>query len=65
VSKQDPFGLHEVLHMSLFLAESVETQLLAHPEVRADPEWRALAERACDALQALYQAVGATHSGRA
>jgi hypothetical protein len=53
------------MHMSLFLAESVETQLLAHREVLANAEWRALAERACDALQALYQAVGAAHTGRA
>jgi hypothetical protein len=65
VAQQDPFGVHEVMHMSLFLAESVETQLLAHREVLANAEWRALAERACDALQALYQAVGAAHTGRA
>jgi hypothetical protein len=64
VAEQDPFGIHEVLHMTLFLAESVETQLLDHRAVRANPEWAALAERACDALQALYQSVGAVHNER-
>lgn len=59
MSQTDAFGRHEVLHMSLFLAQAVEEQLLAHAQVQANPRWRELAERANDALLTLYQAIGA------
>lgn len=59
MTQTDAFGRHEVLHMSLFLAETVERQLLEHPQVAQHPEWRALAEVAADALQTLYQRIGA------
>ncbi len=55
------FGCHEALHMSLVLAELVEARLCDHPAVRLVPEWQVLADRAADALQALYQAIGARH----
>jgi hypothetical protein len=29
--------------------------------VTANPDWKALADRACDALNDLYQAIGSAH----
>lgn len=59
----DPLLRHEALHMSLFLCEAVGAQLLEHPAVAARPACAALAERAHDALWALYQALGADEDG--
>jgi len=59
VSQMDAFGRHEVLHMSLFLAQCIEEQLLDHAQVKANPDWYGLAEVANDALLRLYQAIGA------
>jgi len=44
--------------MSLFLAGAVEEQLMDHEQVKSRPEWLALAETACRALNELYQAIG-------
>jgi hypothetical protein len=52
----DEFGRHEVRHMSYFLARTVEEQLLEHEQVKSRPQWRALAKKACEALNKLYQA---------
>jgi hypothetical protein len=62
MTQMDEFGRHEVLHMSLFLAGAVEEQLMDHEQVKNRPEWLALAETACRALNDLYQAVGAEHT---
>jgi hypothetical protein len=59
MAQLDKFGRHEVLHMSLFLAGAVERELLDHEQIRARPDWKALAETACTALNDLYQAIGA------
>jgi hypothetical protein len=59
MSQMDDYGRHEVLHMSLFLAQCIEEQLVDHSQVQANPHWRELAERANDALLTLYQAIGA------
>ena len=59
MAQMDAFGRHEVLHMSLFLAQCVEEQLLDHAQVKANPDWSRLAEAANDALLRLYQAIGA------
>ena len=56
MSQMDKFGLHEVMHMSLFLAEAVDEQLLEHEQVKSRPEWLALVETASDALHKLYTA---------
>jgi hypothetical protein len=56
-------GCHEALHMAYVLAELVDRQLCTHPAVALRPEWRALAEKACDALNDLYQAIGRDHLG--
>jgi len=57
----DEFGRHEVLHMSMFLQRAVDEELLNHAQVQANPEWKAMAETAFDALYRLYQAVGSAH----
>ena len=56
--QMDAFGRHEVLHMSCFLMEAVDEQLLQHAQIENNPRWKALAEQAHDALFRLYQAIG-------
>ena len=55
----DAFSKHEVLHTAHLLATNVDAFLLEHPSVQANPRWKSLAEKASDALNALYQQVGA------
>ncbi|TIO36541.1 hypothetical protein [Mesorhizobium sp.] len=55
------FGCHEALHMASVAADLVDTTLVQHPAVAAEPEWLALAEAAHKALFDLYQAIGAKH----
>ncbi len=57
------FGCHEALHMACVLAEMVDTHLCEHPAVQRVPEWKALADRAAEALHDLYQAIGTQHLG--
>ncbi|MEM8936696.1 MAG: hypothetical protein AAGC77_09845 [Pseudomonadota bacterium] len=59
MAEHDAFARHEVLHMSLFLAEAVEAQLMERPIIKANPTWSALAATANEALLDLYQAIGA------
>ncbi|WP_165943292.1 hypothetical protein [Roseicella aquatilis] len=47
--------------MANVLAEMVDAQLCEHPAVQMVPEWKALADRAAEALHDLYQAIGAQH----
>lgn len=61
MAENDEFGRHEVLHMAAFLTRTVASELAAHPQVKANPEWLALADEAGRSLEALYQAVGAIH----
>ena len=49
----------EVLTLADTLAQVVDTALLGHAYVQANPRWKKLAERASDALSELYQQVGA------
>ena len=60
--KLDKFGRHEALHMSSFFARVVEEELLNHPHIEANPAWHQLTEKACEALNELYQAIGAQSS---
>lgn len=55
------FGCHEALHMASVLARWVEEALAEHPAVKARPEWKALADRAVDALADLYQKISEEH----
>ena len=57
--KLDQYSRHEALHMSSFFARTVETELMDHPCIEADPALHGLAEKAVEALNELYQAIGA------
>ena len=57
--KLDKFSQHEALHMSSFFARTVETELMSHPYIEANLAFHQLAEKAVDALNELYQAIGA------
>ena len=54
-------GCHEALHMANVLAGLVYEELVDHPAIRMQDEWRAKAETAADALADLYQMIGAAH----
>lgn len=58
MTKPDIFHQHEALHMSLFLAESVERQLIENAFVASDHECMALANKANEILLDLYQLIG-------
>src|SRR5690242_5190523 len=49
------FGCHEALHVASVVGPLVERELLEHGAILANPEWFALANRACEALAELYQ----------
>ena len=61
MSAPDSYSRHEALHMSLFLAEAVETQLTQHEWVESDPQALKLAQQAGDILHNLYQYIGSKH----
>ncbi len=61
MSETDDYARHEILHMSLFLAEAVDSQLVSRQLVQQNPAWKDLAENAHQALFDLYQAVGGEH----
>lgn len=50
---------HEVLHMSCFLGDAVEAELVNHPYIQDHPELLTIAETAAKTLADLYQAIGA------
>ena len=55
------FGCHEAMHMALVLAEMVGARLCDHPTIILSTRWSELAEKAEQALHALYQAMGEQH----
>ena len=59
--KPGSFGCHELLDRTSLAADIVERHVLSHPACIQNQEWFALAERAANALQELYQRVGEAH----
>ncbi|MBU0799656.1 MAG: hypothetical protein KKA05_01505 [Alphaproteobacteria bacterium] len=57
----DSYSRHEALHMALFLAESVETQLVQNEWVETDAGAQKLADKAAELLNDLYQYIGSKH----
>ena len=55
------FGCHEALHMASVARDFVEEHVCNHPTIGLNPEWQALADKACEALFELYQAIGKEH----
>jgi hypothetical protein len=55
------YGCHELLDRTSMLMNTLDHYILSHPACVNDKEWFALAYRAVDALNDLYQKVGAAH----
>lgn len=60
-NKPDSYFRHEALHMASFLMDAVDRELMEHDYVKSEPDCRALAEKAHQALFDLYQLIGAKH----
>jgi hypothetical protein len=54
-------GCHELLDRAALIAGLVDQQILDHPACLQNEQWYKLAESAAEALNNLYQAVGAAH----
>ena len=61
MSQLDSYGRHEVLHMSSFLANAIDSELCEHPQIQSNEEWLILALMASSALHELYQRIGKEH----
>lgn len=59
--KIDSYMIHEALHMASFFASAVDEELLGHPAIRANKDWKKLARNAAHSLMDLYQAIGLDH----
>ena len=55
------YGCHELLDRTAMLMNTLDHYILSHPACVNNKEWFALAYRAVDALNALYQSIGAEH----
>jgi hypothetical protein len=55
------YGCHELLDRTAMLMKTVDQYVLGHPACVNNKEWFALAYKAVDALNELYQRVGADH----
>lgn len=55
------FGCHELLDRLSLVARLLDEAIVSHPACVQKPEWYALARRASDAVNDLYQEVGAEH----
>lgn len=55
----DPFALHEALHMAWVIGRLLDAELIRHPAVLLRPALRRRAERIGEDLAALYQQLGA------
>lgn len=57
----DDYARHEALHMADFLGGCVHDQLVEHDVIKSRPEYKALADKAAEALYQLYQEIGKEH----
>jgi hypothetical protein len=55
------YSCHELLDRTAMLMNTLDQYVLGHPACVNNKEWFALAYRAVDALNELYQKVGADH----
>ena len=55
----DEFHEHEALHTAHVILDTWDNHVRNHPYVDADPELVELADKASDAMMALYRAIGA------
>lgn len=59
--KPGSFGCHEILDRTLLAQEIVDEYILNHPSIEYKKKWVKLAEKASNALAALYQDIGKEH----
>jgi hypothetical protein len=55
------YGCHELLDRAAMLMNTLDQYVLSHPACVNNKEWFALAYTAVDALNELYQKIGAEH----
>jgi hypothetical protein len=55
------YGCHELLDRTSMMMKNVEEFVLSHPSCLINKEWFALAHKAVEALNDLYQKIGAEH----
>jgi hypothetical protein len=60
-SRPGTFGCHELLDRTSLAMRALDDWVLSHPACVANEEWFALAERASELLNELYQRVGGSH----
>ncbi|MAH06383.1 MAG: hypothetical protein CL561_12575 [Alphaproteobacteria bacterium] len=60
MDKPDSYHRHEALHMSAFLAECVESQIVDNLFIQSDQACLELATQANQILAELYQLIGKT-----
>jgi len=60
--KIDAFSEHEALHVASLCTRLVDEELLSHAYIAEHPDLKHFAEKACDALADLYQAIGSKKS---
>jgi hypothetical protein len=60
-NKPGSFGCHELLDRTSLMSGAIERDILAHPACLQNKAWFELAHRAVQALNDLYQKVGAEH----
>jgi orotate phosphoribosyltransferase len=51
----DDFGQHEVVHTASIIVDMISSHIMEHPAVEANPRWTHLAEKALEAMMAVYQ----------
>jgi hypothetical protein len=61
LSKPGSFGCHELLDRTSIAMSGLERDILSHPACLQNKEWFELAHTAVEALNNLYQKVGAAH----
>lgn len=57
----DKYKVHEALHMASFLCGAVSDELCDKDVIMENAEWHALAQKAFQALDDLYAAIGNAH----
>jgi hypothetical protein len=59
--KPGTMGCHEALHVTSLIENLLTQELVQHAAIALNPEWMVLALTAQEALQRLYQEIGAKH----
>lgn len=58
IDPNNAFTIHEALHTTSLVVDLWDREIVEHPALSNKPEIKALAERACEAMAEVYQAIG-------